>query len=661
MSRALVLGNGQILVNLDTAGQVRDFYFPHVGLENQLGGHYVHRVGVFVDGRLSWTSDDTWKIKIDYEDGTFASNISAVNERFEVSIMFNDLVYNEKNIFVRKLIVKNMAQHERDIKIFFAQQFELYESHAAHTAYFDPNHHAVIHYRNQRAFLVNARLEGKDFDDYSTGIFETEGKEGTHTDAFDGILSQNPIEHGRADSVIGLSAKYQSGEEKTLYYWLTVGRSITEVLRLNYYVVQNSPSHLVETTRDFWRAWVSRQNWSFHGLSKDVISLFQKSLFIIRAHADSAGGIVASTDFQIFQQGGRDTYNYVWPRDAAFAALALARAGDLNVARRFFMFCNDILDGGEYLMHKYSPDKSLGSSWHPWMRDGRPELPIQEDETALVLSSLWQYYQISKDIEFIEEIYNSLIKATADFMVIYRDLKTGLPRPSYNLWEEKFGVSVFTASAVFGALEAASRFAKLLGKEEGSVLYQQAASEVRDAILRDLYDEKTGFFFGQLIDAAGGAARDEIIDLSSVHGISFFGILPPSDPRLVRASVVARDTLAVHTSVGGFARYQNDGYGHTGAAVPGNPWFITTLWLAQYEIRQAKNEEDLASVKDTLDWVAKHASEAGILSEQLNPETGGPLSATPLVWSHAEFVNTLVLYLDKLEELGVCKSCNPVY
>lgn len=661
MSRALVLGNGQILVNMDTAGQVRDFYFPHVGLENQLGGHYVHRVGVFVDGRLSWTSDDSWRIKIDYEEGTFASKISAVNERFEISLTFNDLVYNEKNIFVRKIIVKNMAQHEREIKVFFAQQFELYESHTAHTAYFDPNHHAIIHYRNQRAFLVNARLEGKDFDDYSTGIFETEGKEGTHTDAFDGILSQNPIEHGRADSVIGLSAKYQSGEEKTLYYWLTVGHSIAEVLRLNYYVIQNNPSHLVETTRDFWRAWVNRQNWSFHGLSKDAVALFQKSLFIIRAHADSAGGIIASTDSQIFQQGGRDTYNYVWPRDAAFAALALARAGDLHVARRFFMFCNDILDGGEYLMHKYSPDKSLGSSWHPWMRDGRPELPIQEDETALVLTSLWQYYQISKDIEFIEEIYNSLIKATADFMVIYRDMKTGLPRPSYNLWEEKFGISVFTASSVFGALEAASRFAKLLGKEEGSVLYQQAASEVREAILRDLYDERIGFFSGQLIDVAGGATRDRTVDLANVHGISLFGVLESGDPRLVRAMAVARDALAVHTSVGGFARYQNDGYVHTGAAVPGNPWFITTLWLAQYEIRQAKNEEGLTAVKVTLDWVTKHASEAGILSEQLNPETGGPLSATPLVWSHAEFVNTLILYLDKLEELGVCKSCNPVY
>jgi len=30
------------------------------------------------------------------------------------------------------------------------------------------------------------------------------------------------------------------------------------------------------------------------------------------------------------------------------------------------------------------------------------------------------------------------------------------------------------------------------------------------------------------------------------------------------------------------------------------------------------------------------------LSEQFDPETGAPLGVTPLVWSHAELVNTLL-------------------
>jgi GH15 family glucan-1,4-alpha-glucosidase len=37
-----------------------------------------------------------------------------------------------------------------------------------------------------------------------------------------------------------------------------------------------------------------------------------------------------------------------------------------------------------------------------------------------------------------------------------------------------------------------------------------------------------------------------------------------------------------------------------------------------------------------------HALPSGVLSEQINPSTGAPLSVTPLVWSHAELINTLL-------------------
>lgn len=660
MSRALSLGNGQILVNLDERGQVRDLYFPHVGLENQLGGRMVHRVGVFAEGELCWTSNLEWQLEINYEENSFIGKITARHERLGVSIVFSDIVYNEKNIFVRKLAVKNLIDRARPLKVFFAHQFEPYESHIAHTAYFDPHHHAVIHYRNQRIFLVNANLEGHDFDDYSTGVFGVDGKGGTHIDAEDGKLSENPIEHGQADSALGLLANYAPNEEKILYYWLAVGHTISEVLALNNYVVENGAGHLVATTRDFWRAWVERQKWSFHGLSAAVVNLFNKSLFIIRAHADSGGGIIASSDTQILQRG-KDTYNYVWPRDAAVAALALARAGDLNVARRFFAFCNEALAGGEYFMHKYSPDKSLGSSWHPWWRNGHPELPIQEDETALVLISLWQYYYISKDIEFVEGVYNSLIKRTADFMVLYRDERTGLPRPSYNLWEEKFGTSTFTVSAVYGALRAAARFAELLGKIKSSRIYEKAAAEISEAIIRELYDAERGVFYSQLETRDGGVVRDQTIDVSSAYGVLEFEVLPPADERLVRAVEVTRAALACQTAIGGIARYEGDQYHQRSGATPGNPWFIATLWLAQHQIKLAKEEANLASVKETLEWVVRHASPAGILAEQIDPLNGQPLSVAPLVWSHAEFVNTVIQYLDKLEDLGVCKACNPVY
>ncbi|MFH1170043.1 MAG: glycoside hydrolase family 15 protein [Candidatus Vogelbacteria bacterium] len=661
MSKALTLGNGNILVNLDQFGQVRDFYFPYVGLENQIGGHFLHRLGVFVDGALAWLADDGWTITIESEETVLAGKIRAVNARLGVALTITDLVYNEKNIFLRRVIIKNTWPNAiRVIKVFFNQQFELYESHMAHTVYYDPLRKTIIHYRNQRAFLINAQLEGRGFDDYSTGVFGAEGKEGTHKDAEDGLLAKNNIEHGQVDSVIGLATAYQPLEEKLIYYWVAVGESINEVEALDQYTIEHGPGHLVETTTNFWQAWVKRQNFSFHGLDPAVINLFQKSLLIMRAHVSSNGAIIASGDSNVLQKG-KDTYCYVWPRDAAITALALSEAGDTYVAKLFFGFCNRVISADGYFRHKYSPDGSLGSSWHPWLRDGQFQLPIQEDGTALILHTLWRYYEISKDLEFIESIYNSLIKRTADFLVLYRDERTGLPKPSYDLWEERFGVATFTAASVAGALQSAAKFAGLLGKKKSETIYQETAEALRSAILEHLYDKEIGRFC-KLFRLVGDELNyDMTIDASTAHGLSTFGILPSDDPRLIQEIAMAETALTARAGIGGLARYQNDAYQRLAGSQTSNPWFITTLWFTQHAIRAAKNEADLKPAIERLRWCARYATRSGLLSEQLNSMTGEQLSVSPLVWSHAEFVRTVIAYLDKLEALGVCQACNPVY
>ena len=73
------------------------------------------------------------------------------------------------------------------------------------------------------------------------------------------------------------------------------------------------------------------------------------------------------------------------------------------------------------------------------VRRSAQQLPIQEDETALVIWALWQPFVLSRDIDFIKPLYRSLIKRAGDFMVAYRDEETGLPGPSYDLWEERRG------------------------------------------------------------------------------------------------------------------------------------------------------------------------------------------------------------------------------
>src|SRR4029079_7487343 len=187
-------------------------------------------------------------------------------------------------------------------------------------------------------------------------------------------------------------------------------------------------------------------------------------------------------------------------------------------------FCNEVISREGYLFHKYRSDKALGSSWHPWFKDGKPQYAIQEDESALVLFALWEHYRITKDLEFIEDIYNSFIKRTAEFLVRFRDRKTGLPAASYDLWEEKFGISTFQASSVYGALEAAARFAELLGKQDDAREYHGAAEVIQRAILKYLWDDREEFFYKHINVKDDIITMDRTVDSSSMYGIFRFGV-----------------------------------------------------------------------------------------------------------------------------------------
>jgi len=117
----------------------------------------------------------------------------------------------------------------------------------------------------------------------------------------------------------------------------------------------------------------------------------------------------------------------------------------------------------------------------------------------------------------------------------------------------------------------------------------------------------------------------------------------------VAATMTAlRQKLWVNTPIGGVARYENDDYHRVSGEVPGNPWFICTLWLADYLIDKEGGDEDLAQALDILSWAEAHALPSGVLPEQINPLTGEPLSVSPLTWSHGTYIATTHRLLRRL-------------
>jgi GH15 family glucan-1,4-alpha-glucosidase len=644
-----------MLVGLDYRGQVRDLYYPHVGEANHVSGasgNFVHRIGVFVDGSMSWLDSEDWKVVVGADENTSVGNMVAVNKKIAVTLKSKDAVHNEQNVFLRNFTIINDGSTEREIKLFLSQQFRIAESRRGDTAYFDPRVKAIVHYKGNTTFLINASINGKHFTEYNIGLFGIEGKEGTYMDAVDGVLEKNPIEHGSVDSVIGLAATLSAGSSVEAYYWVVCGATIPIVHNLDKYVLEETPERLIETTEDYWTAWLGKEPRDLSVLPPALRTLYNRSLINMRVHTDNNGGIIASSDTDMLHHG-RDTYSYVWPRDGAVIAESLDISGYHDVATRFFRFVANCLEPGGYLMHKYRTDGVLGSSWHPWMQNGVPRLPIQEDETASIIHFLWLHYERCRDLEFIESLYNPFIEPAARFMCEYIEATTGLPQASFDLWEEKYGTSTYTAASVYGGLMAASRFAMILGKDDDARTYQAVAQRLQTAIGKILYDESLGMFVKHVLHTEDGELKyDRTLDTSSFYGVILFDVFDIDDPKITKSYKTVRDKLEVRANSKGYVRYENDNYYRMRDADSPNPWVITTLWMAQYQIKKAAKLSDLKEPLELLEWTCSHAASSGVLAEQMHPNTRAHVSTAPLVWSHAEYVLAVDAYLKKIKELS---------
>jgi len=678
MPRALVLGNSTVLATFDEHLQMRDLYYPYVGMEDHTTYGHMHRIGVMVEGRgFSWVSDGTWHIEPRYISESLVGDSILRNDNLGLEIIAQDYVHPVYNIVMRHFHVRSL-DGPKTVRMFFNHNFYIYGDKQKDTAFYEPYTNSIIHYRQSRYFLIGGStsnpteciqgIKGGKYasalrsmqefkscgiSSFNCGKADYRGLEGTWKDAEDGELARNPIEQGSVDSTVAIHCHVEEGKATDVILWLCIGKGLEEVLKLQQTVLDETPERLQRHCHNYWKSWVNKNQWNFGSLAPEIIDLFKRSLLMVRTHVDHDGGILAAADSDIMAFN-RDTYTYVWPRDGAFVSLALDTAGYQEVTRKFFRFCTRIQMPDGYMLHKYNPDGSPGSSWHPWYRDKDPQLPIQEDETALVIYAMWKHFQSTNDFEFLQDMYENFVKRASRFLYDFREEATGLPLPSYDPWEEHRGIFTYTTASTIAGLHASAEICHILGHHQHSELYQAAADKMKEALLFHLFDEGTKRFMKKIKRKDGETIERDTTPDASIGMIWTLGVLPADDPRVVSTMEQLFEHLWVKVGIGGMARYPNDTYQAVmpvGGDLPGNPWIITTLWMAQWQIALAKTTADLKKPKELLEWAQKRASSTGILPEQMHPITGAPLSVAPLTWSHATYVETVIKYVQKEKEI----------
>ncbi|HET8568689.1 MAG TPA: glycoside hydrolase family 15 protein [Candidatus Limnocylindria bacterium] len=652
MPRDLPLGNGSFLVTFDARYQLRDLYFPFVGMEDHTVGAPC-RFGLSVDGTFTWVADDGWERRLRYEERTLVSDVLCVQRTLGLRLRCRDVVDFDRDLYLKEVTVEDTSGRDRAVRLFQHFDAHLYGNDIGDSAYYDPRSRGIVHYKARRYALLSATDAAGEvgLHSYAVGQKGTNGREGTWRDAEDGALSRNPAAQGSIDTVGEVGVAVPANGAATATFWIAVGQSYEQVREIGKLVRERGALSFIQRTADYWRLWSEKdRDHIARSLPDDVHTLYDRSALVIRTQTDDRGAIVAGNDSDVLRFN-RDTYSYLWPRDGALVAAAMDEAGFIEVPRRFLALCGELISREGYLLHKYNPDGSAGSSWHAWSTaDGRLELPIQEDETGLPVWALWRHYDRLRDLEFVRPLYRKLVRGAAEFMASHREPRTGLPAPSWDLWEERLGIHAFTTAAVWAGLVAARSFAYAFGQRAHGDRYGEAAAQIRAAALEHLYDEDRGRFVRTLsVLPDGTLVRDATVDIS-LAGVWLFGMLPADDPRVVSTMAQIEERLWVRTAIGGLARYEQDPYmrdGRDDPNVPGNPWCIGTLWLAEHAIETARRREDLARPLELIRWCVSKALPSGVLAEQFDPHTGDPLSVSPLTWSHAAFVSAVQRYAKK--------------
>lgn len=635
MARQLVFANGHLHVGLNEFGLVHDLYFPRVGLESHIApSSLAHKVGVYVDGALSWLDSGDWVVSIAYHDGTMVGDTVATNNNLGLRVEFTDVVDYQFNLWARSIHVMNLWDIERPVKLYCHQAFTIGESTTSDSAQYRPDLPGIMHYKGNRVFLASLKVKDRYFDDFSIGKFDVEGGYGTYRDAEDGLLDKNLVENGRVDSVMGVELTIGASASARADYSLLAAESVEDVEIIFENISKAGLAVCVERTANYWRDWLLRAAVP-RDISDEQRQALNTSLLVVKAHINSEGAVMASLDSSLKNHPQDDAYNFCWGRDAAYALWPLVRLGYNEEFLGFMEFTKRTISQDGYLHHKYRADGSLGSTWLPYSHpNGDIHPPIQVDETALVLFLAGQYFRQTGDHKFLAEYYSSVLAPMANFLSSYVD-EDGMPLPSYDPWEHDYLTHTHTTAVTYASLIEAVELADAFGRENDKKIWGTAADKILAGSSVFYNEEKSYFYRGYLRGKNGEKQFDDTVDILSLYGAFMFGIFDPRGEQVKSAIDTANRVLSDGR---GFSRFERDDY-YQADGQP-NIWLNVSLWMAQIRLEL----DQLPEAERILNFVMSLASPSGMLPEQVERTSLKVASLSPLVWSHAELVNTLIDY-----------------
>ena len=349
---------------------------------------------------------------------------------------------------------------------------------------------------------------------------------------------------------------------------------------------------------------------------------------------------------------------------------------DIETAKNCLKFLKKIQYGNDAGLWNFSPrliPKYGGMPQNTWVDGEVFWYGLQMDEVAFPIILAWHLWQAG---ELNLDEYWPMIESAAHLIAHYG------PWTAQERWEENYGISPSTVAAEITALICASDLALAKGAEEASQFWAKTADQW--SLTPDNNIESWTFTTSGLWGNGKYYVRLEGASRFSPFEPDYFAIWNPNDTKKITLANASGIYLEKEIVDGGFLelvrygvrsatnefildtlpeldekikvttpfgpawyRYLYDGYGEEGL---GRLWTFLTAERAQYELalllkRKANPKIISATLDHYIQTLENFANDGGLFPEQVwdrGEKIGqGTGSATPLIWTHAEYLKLL--------------------
>ena len=388
----------------------------------------------------------------------------------------------------------------------------------------------------------------------------------------------------------------------------------------------------------FWERWSEATK--YEGPYRAAV---ERSALVLKGLTDGRTGAViaaATTSLPEAIGGPRNwDYRYTWVRDSTTLLNALIRLGHAHECERFGEWVRHTTAGRAdeiQIMYGIGGERILTETELPHLSGYRDSRPVrigngawnqtQLDTYGWLLASSWFAASHAGDGTGLDdEHFTAFVHDVAEMAIERFDEKDD------GIWEVRGGQQhfLFSKLMMWLAVDIGIRLEERAGHLAELPRWRAARDEMRRRIETEGVDPVSGAF----TQALGSTALD-----ASALQVGNLGFLPPDDPRVL-ATIEAIDQHLSHD--GHIYRYLSD----DGLEGDEGTFVFCTLWMVIALARSGQVER----AKERLDMVLSHASDLGLLAEEIDSATGELLGNYPQAFSHVGVINA-ALAIDAAEK-----------